>query len=214
MWHLQRSQDITLLRVRDACPDFLGPKVIGLLVRLGLYQDVVVVGQPEIEAGGVPQGLIVGLALLGRVVERLLLSLVVQEAGKGSFAHLKQARVPLLADDLLLDGQGLASHGQGKIRGALEQLHRAGVLAPFLADLDAGRARANDRHILALDFDAVVGPERRVVHDALEFLDARPCGDVALRGLAREWCQCILLPRMDADAEHAIGARLQIRTPG
>ena len=51
---------------------------------------------------------------------------------------------------------------------------------PSLGDLNTGRTGANDGTLLAFDRDLIVRPERRMMKDASELLDAGPIRDVSL----------------------------------
>lgn len=181
--HLLGRQDLALARVPDADADVVPPEVVGLLVRLGIEEHVLVVAEPESEAAVVPERAVEGLALLGRVIEGPALVHSVEEAAEALLPQLEQPWVPLLGAVLLLGRQHALAHRDGQVGRALEDLELAGPRSPLLRDLHPRRTSADHGTPLVLDVHTLLGPERRVVDHALELLQPGPLGDVPLRGL-------------------------------
>ena len=126
-----------------------------------------------------PELLEESLALLLSIIERVLLSKVIAEPGKGRHPVLVQLGTCLLVLVLLFLGELALSHRQTEVRRALENGDRLGIFGGFLCELDTRRASTDHSHSLALGRDTIRGPEGRVVHLALEGVQALPVGKVA-----------------------------------
>jgi hypothetical protein len=126
-----------------------------------------------------PELLEESLALLLSIIERVLLSKVVAEPGKGRHPVLVQLGTCLLVLVLLFLGELALSHRQTEVRRALENGDRLGIFGGFLCELDTRRTCAYHGHSLALGRYAFCRPEGRVVHLALEGVQALPVGKVA-----------------------------------
>lgn len=119
-------------------------------------------------------------ALLLGIVECVLLGEVIAEPGKSRHPILVQLGTCLLVLVLLFFSKLALSHRQAEIRRALEDGDRCGILGRFLAELDTCRTRTDDSHSLSLSRDTARRPEGRVVHLALEGVQALPVGEVTL----------------------------------
>lgn len=179
---LRGAEKLPLRRVRDARRLLLAPKVVHAPVGLHVEQVVLVAAEPEAEPLFGPEGFVQGLALLGRVLERVALGKVVGEAGERGLAHPQQFVVHRVQGPLFLGRHVPLAHGQGQVGRALEHGEVLDLGAPFLDDLDARRAGPDDRDLLAAGVDALRRPKGRVVHHALEPVHAGVVGDVPLRG--------------------------------
>lgn len=184
MRHLDRSQEIPLSGVTNAGARLLEPEVVRLLVGFWVEEVVLVQGDPVAEATVGPDLFVEGVSLLGGVVECVLLVPVVVEPGEAGLTELEKLGVPLLLALLLFDGELSSTHGDSQVGSSLEDLDFAGDRTPGLGYLHPRSSGADDGAALVLDVDFIVGPEGRVMNDALELVHTGPVGDIALGGEA------------------------------
>ncbi len=172
----------SLLGVGHAREHFLAPEAVCFGVGGGVFEEVVVVAQPEAEAAVVGEDVFVeGLAHLGRVVEGRLGDGVVLEACEGRVDGLEGLVVPAsrLLLLLFLRVELALAHGQSKVRRALEDRQVGGGWAYVLADLDPRGASPDYGDAFVFQVHAVLGPCGSVEVFALKIAQALEVGCVA-----------------------------------
>lgn len=181
--HLPRRKQLPQLGVANTITCLFDPEIVRLFVGLGIDQVILVQGDPIAEAAILPDALVEGLAFLRSVVKGVALAPVVHEACKSGLAVPEQLRVVGLDALLLLGGEVALAHRQGEVRSSLEDLEVAGHGAPGLRNLHTRGAGADNGTALVFHVDFFLGPERRVVDDALELVHAGPWGNITLGSL-------------------------------
>jgi hypothetical protein len=180
---VKRGQNVSLFRIVDSSPDFLGPEVVHFSVGLGVKEIVLVVTKPIPKAPVLPQLLQKCLPLFWRVFKCIQFGKRVQKAAKALLPELEELGIPILGLLLLFNGERSLAHRHSQIGGALKHLYCAGFGAPVLSDLHARGACSNDSAAFPFDVHAFIGPERGMVDDALERIDPREViRDVAFGG--------------------------------
>jgi hypothetical protein len=177
--HLQWCQDVPLPGVADSISYMFGPEIVCFLVGISIDQHVLVVTKPEAESSVVPQLVVKCVTIIWGIIKCILLIHGVEESTKALFAVFVKAVVPLFSEILFFWGEHALLHRDCQIGCPLVHFHLANFGAPFLGNLDSRRACANHRASFSFNVNTFFGPERRVVNDPLELIEAFEWWDVA-----------------------------------
>lgn len=160
------------MRVANTSTGLLEPKIIRLFIGFGIEQVILLHGNPVEEAAVLPNVLVEGLTLHGRVIKSIAPPTIVNEADIISLPVPEQLWVVGLDTHLLLDSKIALMHGHGQVGSSLEDLEVAGLGPPDLRDLYARGPGTNNITALVFHVDVFLGPKRRVVYNALKFVHA------------------------------------------